>query len=124
MAGKPPAAPDPEPYVLPLNPSRGRGARAEAPEFLDRLRAVPAKNLVAGFHYTTWILATLDRTPWPYARPLGAYGNTEDEAAENLKLLLLDDLEGTGIHGNPAYQPHYDNYVFRYRLLPYWEKRT
>lgn len=71
-------------------------------------------------------LATVDCGPSAHvsdAAPL-EYAETAEQACEQVKAWLLDDLAARGRCGNPRYQPHWSEFDVRYRLGTYWRQKA
>lgn len=50
-------------------------------------------------------------------------GKTPEEACEDVKAWLLQDIQALGTRGKRHFQPHYDDFDLRWRLIKAWNAR-
>jgi hypothetical protein len=94
-------------------------------EYIKEIEAMPAHAFVKTYEYGGGHAAKLDLGPKTYvsdASPIPTGGKTPEEAAENMKSWLVNDLKGKS--EKPQYSPHWDNYDVGYRLLPHWRNKA
>lgn len=116
----PPIAPPP--YALCVHDPEGvRGRHALSQGIVDAVKAIPARQRAKHYVWGDYVTARLE--VGKYGRELSVTGNSPDEAAENLKLVLLDILEQTGRYRKPEYRAPYSEYEVKYQLIPLWEAR-